>query len=93
MQRRLLMPDTKADVYSFSIVMYEILFAKEAWVGYSMRNLVNAIRQGQRPSIPESISAGHLPLLDLMKECWVDDPEKRPDFKTIILKFKRIVME
>lgn len=40
-----------------------------------------------RPNVME-IENGHECLLTVMQECWVEDPEARPDFKTIANKLK-----
>ena len=45
-----------------------------------------------RPEIPKSADAAEInpSTVDLMKECWNEDPDQRPDFSKIISKLKAI---
>jgi serine/threonine protein kinase len=73
--------DTKCDVFSFSILLWEILSMKPAFKGYSRREfLVRVARGGER--LP--ISRKWPPLTRLaVRESWEPDPLKRPDMKRV----------
>ncbi|KAM3923689.1 ankyrin repeat and protein kinase domain-containing protein 1 [Leptodactylus fuscus] len=81
-------PGTKYDVYSYSIVMWELLTQKKPFVGNSMMTVIVKVAAGQRPPL-EDISEDRpvecQQMIDLMKRCWSQDPNKRPSFSAIIV--------
>ena len=74
--------DEKADIYSFGMVLWEIVTGDAPFFEYeNMRELQikNAIiRENLRPSIPEDCPTE---LASLIIRCWDSDPLKRPHFK------------
>jgi serine/threonine protein kinase len=73
--------DTKCDVFSFAILLWELLSLKPAFKGYSRREYLERVaRGGERQSINR-----HWPssTRTIMKEAWEHDPEKRPDMKRV----------
>lgn len=73
--------DTKCDVFSFAILLWEILMMKPAFKGYSRREfLLRVVRNNDRPIIKR----GWPPLTRLaLRDGWVGDPQQRPDMKRI----------
>ncbi|XP_036038368.1 heat-stable enterotoxin receptor isoform X1 [Onychomys torridus] len=82
----------KGDVYSFGIIAQEIILRKETFYTLSCRDQNEKIfrvenSDGIRPFRPdlflETTDEKELEVYLLVKNCWEEDPEKRPDFKKI----------
>lgn len=78
---------SKSDVWSFGIVIYEIVAGKPPHDTYNdLFDLALKIRdQNLRPTIPEDCDQG---LADIMEMCWRPNPADRPTFQelSVILK-------
>ncbi|CAO2607011.1 Guanylyl cyclase C [Lemmus lemmus] len=82
----------KGDVYSFGIIAQEIILRKETFYTLSCRDQNEKIfrvenSDGIKPFRPdlflETVDEKELEVYLLVKNCWEEDPEKRPDFKKI----------
>jgi len=74
--------NTKADVYSFMILLWEIMTRQLPFA--TIMNgwqLAGAVIGGQRPTVPESWPAD---LRDLLARGWHGDVTQRPAFKDIV---------
>lgn len=73
--------DCQCDVFSFAILLWEVLALKAAYKGYSRREfLERVVRKQERPQLNRNWP----PLTRLMiREAWDHDPEKRPDMKRV----------
>jgi len=75
--------DEKADVYSYAMVMFEILCLEVPFEDEDPAKIYHMTRRGARPdwanvplSIPDVVA-------DLMVGCWAHQPAGRPGFSTI----------
>ncbi|KAL6064801.1 Dual specificity protein kinase [Balamuthia mandrillaris] len=84
--------DEKADVYSFGIVLWELLCGQDPWQEIeSLVDLVEAVcLEHKRPPLPKSIPQS---LRDLVNACWHPEPEKRPSFEELIPRFDEIIVD
>ena len=79
--------DNKCDVYSFGLILYEIVTGEEIFAGLNPYQVMGRATQGVRPDIPNSV---HPRVKDLIKACWAVDPSSRPSFADIISRLEDI---
>jgi serine/threonine protein kinase len=71
----------KCDVFSFGLVLYEMVFGKPVFDRSEHAfQVVRRLRAGNLPEIPAS--AGSV-IAKLIPQCWKRDPKERPSFKDI----------
>ncbi|KAJ4941015.1 hypothetical protein JOQ06_027302 [Pogonophryne albipinna] len=78
----------KGDVYSFSIIAQEIVLRKSTFYtelcADRAEKLAKVIMSYFRPDLNfETASEKELEVYMLIKSCWEEDPERRPDFKRV----------
>ncbi|XP_058689782.1 receptor-interacting serine/threonine-protein kinase 1 isoform X1 [Poecile atricapillus] len=82
-------PVEKSDVYSFGIVIWAIFASKEPYEnGINETQICFGIMNGNRPDIKEITDKCPVEIIDLMKQCWDEDSEKRPTFAEISGRYK-----
>ncbi|CAN6206086.1 unnamed protein product [Urochloa humidicola] len=84
------MVSTKVDVYSFGIIMWEILTGQEPYAGMHHGGVIGGILSNTlRPPIPPTCDPQWR---DLMEQCWSNEPEKRPTFTEVVSRL-RLMLE
>jgi len=92
MAPELLSPDhlphnEKVDVYSFSIMLVEILSNEQPFLGKDPIQVAMAVlMQGLRPEIPKGT---HEVIVHLVQDCWAADPKMRPNFEEVLARLRR----
>ncbi|XP_037322127.2 ankyrin repeat and protein kinase domain-containing protein 1 [Pungitius pungitius] len=86
-------PGISFDVYSFGIVMWEILTQQKPYAGCSVTTVLLQVSHGKRPSvemIPEPKHQECDQMIDIMKQCWDEDHRKRPRFSDTVRKMEAL---
>ena len=71
----------KADVFSFGMTLFSIIYDTLPFFYCDNRNKINFdIQNNKRPELDET---KHKSFNSLIKRCWDQEPEKRPNFEEI----------
>jgi len=72
----------KSDVFSFAVVMYEIITQQPPWKDLNAVQASHQVIEGNRMKIPSECNCP--PLLEsLVNRCWAQDANERPEFNEI----------
>ncbi|XP_037123899.1 ankyrin repeat and protein kinase domain-containing protein 1 [Syngnathus acus] len=82
-------PGLSFDVYSFGIVIWEILTQQKPYTGCSMTTVLLNVSHGRRPCVeimPEQRPRECDQMISIMKQCWDQEQENRPPFSETVRK-------
>lgn len=71
--------DQGCDMYSFAMVIWEMLAEEIPWTGTRLIQIAAQVLDGQRPILPKDPKN----LRTFISQCWIQDPKKRPKFSKI----------
>ncbi|SPN79556.1 Serine/Threonine-protein kinase [Brazilian cedratvirus IHUMI] len=80
----------KVDIYSFGVVMWQVLTGKEPYKGCNFMKVSLDILNGERPPIPPECPKS---CKKLMKKCWSGEVEKRPSASQVIITLNQVLSE
>uniref|UniRef100_A0A0A9CYM2 non-specific serine/threonine protein kinase n=1 Tax=Arundo donax TaxID=35708 RepID=A0A0A9CYM2_ARUDO len=79
----------KCDVYSFGVILWELLTMQQPWSGLGPAQVVGAVAfQDRRLPLPKDSNPE---LAALVESCWDDDPRQRPSFSSIVDTLKKLL--
>ncbi|KAI3987713.1 hypothetical protein MKX01_028447 [Papaver californicum] len=80
--------DKKVDVFSFAMILYEMLEGNPPMVNYEPYEAAKYVTDGHRPAFR---AKGYLPeLRELTNQCWAADMNQRPPFLEILKRLEKI---
>lgn len=78
----------KADVYSFGIVMWEMLTRKQPFADRNFMGVTMDVLEGKRPGVPHDCPEA---FKNVMTRCWHAKQEKRPSMAEVITSLSQLV--
>ncbi|XP_035665262.1 leucine-rich repeat and IQ domain-containing protein 4-like [Branchiostoma floridae] len=89
-----LVPNTKFDVYSFGVLLWEIVTRRQPYAHAANSTLITVlVNMGQRPDLTliptdrEDVTS----VSELMQTCWSQNPENRPSFQDCADKLHHLI--
>ncbi|KAL8621364.1 Nitrogen permease regulator 2 [Nucella lapillus] len=80
----------KADVYSFAVICQEIVYRNGVFhvanVEYTPQEVYDKVTKGTKPVLRPTLEEFDCPsdeLAGVIRRCWAEDPNERPDFQTL----------
>lgn len=87
-QKTIYKPKKSSDIYSFGIIFYEIVTGNFKYRELSITEVKEKFKKDNfRPKIIDTIEE---PLKKIMRKCWQEQPENRPDINWIVNQLDQI---
>lgn len=81
--------DHKVDVYSFGIMIWEVVTGEVPYAGLTpLQAAIGVVQRNLRPTMPPTASPK---LTDLAEACWHQDPVQRPEFSEAVTILEELV--
>nr|QEE04601.1 membrane-bound guanylyl cyclase [Penaeus vannamei] len=86
----------KGDAFSFGIILYEVMGRKGPWGDYmdkfTVQDILSKLRECCEPPLRPPLDTLKAPeyVHRCLRECWVEEPDERPDFKLIQMRLKEM---
>ncbi|KAL0433922.1 UNVERIFIED_CONTAM: putative serine/threonine-protein kinase SIS8 [Sesamum latifolium] len=78
--------DEKADVYSFGVILWELVTHKIPWDNLNSMQVIGAVGfMNQRLEIPKDVEPEWASIIE---SCWHSEPQSRPSFQELMEKLK-----
>ncbi len=78
-------PPRTQDVYSWAIIMCEMLSGQPPWLGCSnVQIMASVVLRQERPELPEHPERCPPDLGALVRDCWKHDPRDRPSTGEVV---------
>jgi serine/threonine protein kinase len=77
----------KADVYSFAIILWEMLTRQIPYAGKNTMQVVRSVDRGERLTIPDYCPPDYAQLIN---DCWNTDPAKRLSFAEVLARMEKM---
>ncbi|KZV47715.1 map3k delta-1 protein kinase [Dorcoceras hygrometricum] len=80
--------DEKADVYSFGVILWELVTQKIPWENLNSMQVIGAVGfMNQRLEIPRDVDPQWASIIE---SCWLSEPQCRPSFQELMEKLREI---
>ncbi|KAJ4954477.1 hypothetical protein NE237_011260 [Protea cynaroides] len=81
--------DEKSDVFSFGVVLWELMTESIPWAHLNSLQVVGVVGfMDRRLDIPEGLDPR---ISSIIQDCWLSDPDCRPSFKDIITRTRELI--
>ncbi|KAL4320085.1 hypothetical protein GQ457_18G002260 [Hibiscus cannabinus] len=78
----------KCDVYSFGVILWELVTLRIPWKGLNPMQVVGAVGfQNRRLEIPEDVDPV---VAQIIRECWQTEPHLRPSFAQLMSRLRHL---
>eukprot|EP00887_Chlorella_sp_A99_P000298 scaffold13.g298.t1 len=85
----------QSDVFSFGVVLWELLALQLPWAAHDTWGIVGAVQEGQRAPVPPAAACPgfrcHAAYAALLAQCWAQDPAQRPGFGEVCARLRELV--
>ncbi|GLT97276.1 hypothetical protein SLE2022_148490 [Rubroshorea leprosula] len=78
----------KCDVYSFGVILWELVTLRIPWKGLNPMQVVGAVGfQNRRLEIPDNVDPA---VAQIIRECWQTEPHLRPSFAQLMCQLRHL---
>ncbi|WOL03259.1 3-phosphoinositide-dependent protein kinase B-like [Canna indica] len=83
--------DEKSDVYSYGVILWELVTEKIPWYNLNAMQVIAAVGfMNQRLDLPENLDPQWVSIIE---SCWHSEPKSRPTFQQLIERFRDLLRQ